>query len=524
MKLWSIRKRIGFGFAIITVITVTFGALAIAGLREIHAEMAQILGQTLPALARVGGLAEQVQSLGDQSSVLFLKEIMSPNDELRTGFANQIKTNLATAGNLATAFNRATGDAGDDRLLANFNTALQACARTFDRGLELSRADQAQAAMELKESQLEPQLAALRQRVHELTDYHQQRGAAAGERIQATVAAAQNTVWEGEVGMLLAAVLVGTVIVFTTTQKLNAVTRSLTTAAEMVTHTGEQVAASSQSVAANASHQAKSIQEVTSSLEEMITISKSNAKHSKQAADIARATCTAAETGSKNMVELDAAVQDINAASDDIAKIVRTIDEIAFQTNLLALNAAVEAARAGEAGLGFAVVADEVRSLARQSARAAKETATRIENSLTKAARGAELSHRLKENFSSILVNARKADQLNEAVVLVSQEQATGMSAINQAITRLDTVTQSNATSAEQSAGAAEELTGQAGKLNHAIAALSLFAEGTTSPARPAATQDLQPGGPVFPMAENNLAALSRPERSLARAATPGAA
>jgi methyl-accepting chemotaxis protein len=162
-------------------------------------------------------------------------------------------------------------------------------------------------------------------------------------------------------------------------------------------------------------------------------------------------------------------MDDIKEAGGNIAKIIKSIDEIAFQTNILALNAAVEAARAGEAGLGFAVVADEVRSLAQRSANAARETAEKIQDSIAKSDRGVQISQQVSKRFEEIMDKVRKVDNLVANIATASKEQSQGISQVSSAVNEIDKVTQSNAAGAEQSAAAAQELNGQADLLNEAL-------------------------------------------------------
>jgi methyl-accepting chemotaxis protein len=173
------------------------------------------------------------------------------------------------------------------------------------------------------------------------------------------------------------------------------------------------------------------------------------------------------------MRAMNQAMEAIKVSSDDIAKIIKTIDEIAFQTNILALNAAVEAARAGEAGMGFAVVADEVRNLAQRSAQAAKETANKIEGAIGKTALGVDISSKVAQALNEIVAKARQVDELASEVASASRQQTQGITQINTAVGQMDKVTQSNAASAEESAAAAEELNSQAIMMKDAVSELT---------------------------------------------------
>jgi methyl-accepting chemotaxis protein len=233
-----------------------------------------------------------------------------------------------------------------------------------------------------------------------------------------------------------------------------------------------QITAASQSLAAGASEQASSLEETSSSLEEMASMTRRNTDNAVKVNDLARQAHAAADTGAADMDAMAAAMREIKASGDDIAKIIKSIDEIAFQTNLLALNAAVEAARAGEAGLGFAVVADEVRNLAQRAARAAKETSAKIGNSAAKTAHGAEISEKVARSLQEIIGKVRQVDELAAEVASASKEQSQGIGQVNVAVAQMDKVTQSNAASAEESASAAEELNAQAASLKQSVAGL----------------------------------------------------
>jgi methyl-accepting chemotaxis protein len=270
-------------------------------------------------------------------------------------------------------------------------------------------------------------------------------------------------------GILLLAIGVMVFAVRSITRPIQRVTDTLSLGADQTTSAATQVSSSSQSLAEGASTQAASIEETSSSLEEMSSMTKRNAESAEKATALAKQTRDAAEKGSADMASMSGAMEAIKGSSDDISKIIKTIDEIAFQTNILALNAAVEAARAGEAGMGFAVVAEEVRSLAQRSAQAAKETATKIEDAIAKTHQGVEISAKVGVALDEIVTRVRQVDELVAEVAGASKQQSQGIDQVNQAVGQMDKVTQSNAASAEESASAAEELNAQAETMRGAV-------------------------------------------------------
>ncbi len=279
------------------------------------------------------------------------------------------------------------------------------------------------------------------------------------------------------------------VVVWLTVKKLNAVilalSRNLNGASTHVEASAAQVSAASQSLAEGASEQASSLEETSSSLEEMSSMTKRNAENARQANDLAKEARDAADKGVGDMQAMSTAMEAIKVSSDDIAKIIKTIDEIAFQTNILALNAAVEAARAGEAGMGFAVVADEVRNLAQRSAQAAKETAGKIEGAIVKTGQGVDISSKVAAALNEIVTKVRQVDELVTEVAGASREQTEGIAQINVAVGQMDKMTQSNAATAEESAAAAEELNSQAEIMQQSVAELlQLVGDQRETPAR----------------------------------------
>ena len=236
----------------------------------------------------------------------------------------------------------------------------------------------------------------------------------------------------------------------TTTRLLKDAEQSATEAAA--------VRQSSATVADGSSHQASSLEETSSTLEEIAGMTRNNAENAARAQRSAGDTRTAAEQGATQMHRLNEAMESLRNSSNDVTRIIKTIDEIAFQTNILALNAAVEAARAGEAGAGFAIVAEEVRNLAQRSAAAARETTEKITHSTERTAAGAAISTEVGQTLAGILAKVRELETIVSSIATASREQNTGIGQITTAVHQIDVVTQNNAAAAEETAAAAQEL------------------------------------------------------------------
>ena len=207
-------------------------------------------------------------------------------------------------------------------------------------------------------------------------------------------------------------------------------------------------------------------------------MTRQNADNANQADALMKQSLSTITSTNTAMAEMDRSMAQIASASEQTFKIIKTIDEIAFQTNLLALNAAVEAARAGEAGAGFAVVADEVRSLAMRAKDAAKDTASLIEDTVRKVTAGKEIVTKVTAAFQEVTASSTTVGSLLGEISTASKEQALGIGQISQAITQMDSVTQQNAASSEESAAAAGELNAQAEGMIDIVMALRSLVEG----------------------------------------------
>jgi methyl-accepting chemotaxis protein len=283
----------------------------------------------------------------------------------------------------------------------------------------------------------------------------------------------QTTLLVGTVAALVLLTIVAVVVARSIPKPFAVIIAKLDQTSKANNTSARQVTSASQSLAEGSSEQAASLEEVSATLEELSSMTKRNAESAQSAKRVANTARLAAETGASEMTHMQSAMDSIQQSSQEISKIIKTIDEIAFQTNILALNAAVEAARAGEAGAGFAVVADEVRALAQRSPVAARETADKIAAAGERSTQGVQLSSRVASGLAEIVSLIREVDGLVIEVASSSQEQSTGLEQINVTITQLDKVTQGNAATAEETAAAAAELTTQSEALRQSSDELS---------------------------------------------------
>jgi methyl-accepting chemotaxis protein len=297
-------------------------------------------------------------------------------------------------------------------------------------------------------------------------------------------------------GIFVATLAIAGVVVTVTirrqiVQPIQTIAELLEESATQVSTAAASVASSSQSLSRGATDQAASLEETSASMEEMASMTRQNAQNSQRAAEMMGEAERIVHGANGALTEMVTSMTAIKESSDKVAKIIKTIDEIAFQTNILALNAAVEAARAGEAGMGFAVVADEVRALAQRSAQAARDTAELIEESIGRSDEGHAKVDQVTTAMHAITSSTGKVKEIIDQVSLASRQQSQGIDQVSQAIAQMEKVTQSTAATAEESAAASEELNHQAGTSRTAVSRLASLVGGATaaspSPSKPAA-------------------------------------
>ena len=245
-------------------------------------------------------------------------------------------------------------------------------------------------------------------------------------------------------------------------QRVHKVLLEINQGADQVAAGAHNVSDASVALSQGASQQAASVEQLSASIAEIASQTASNAQNAEKANDLTVGTKEKAQLGNEEMQEMLSAMEEINASSANISKIIKVIDEIAFQANILALNAAVEAARAGQHGKGFAVVAEEVRNLAARSAKAAKETTDMIEGSMAKVETGREIAHKTADALNAIVGDVSSVADIVANIAKASNEQKLALEQINQGVQQVSQVVQANSSTSEEAATASQNLNQQA--------------------------------------------------------------
>lgn len=307
-------------------------------------------------------------------------------------------------------------------------------------------------------------------------------------------------------------------------EKLSHMLRDINTGTGQIDTGSGKVASSSQMMANGASSQAANLEEISASLEEISSMTQMNADNAKQAADLSESAQLTADSGQEQMMQMLEAIDEIKRSSDEISKVIKVIDDIAFQTNLLALNAAIESEGAGEYGKRFAIVAEEVRKLAQRSTEASQETSSMIEASAHRAARAVEISKQVGTALDEIVTGTRHVNELVARIAGASQEQADGISQVNTGVSQLDRITQETASSSQNLATAAEQTATEVASLQRLVAQFNTGdVEGHHGTPPTAPPSNIHDPSNAFPLPGDAPAApVLRPAASSTQATAPG--
>jgi len=283
------------------------------------------------------------------------------------------------------------------------------------------------------------------------------------------------------IGLFIAVILsivFSKIVIDATSGTIKKAISGLSEVASRLSAASDEISQGAQGMASGASEQASSLDLISSSLNEITSMTKQTADNSKNANSVADDSVEKAIGSQDAMRRLQEAVAEIRKSSDDTAKILKDIDDIAFQTNLLALNAAVEAARAGEAGKGFAVVAEEVRNLAQRSAESAKKTAVLIESAQQSSLKGVSSAEETASAIEKITEASKKINIIVSEISSATAEQSKGVSQVNNAVAEMEQLTQSNANTSENLATNSDDLSNQAMILNNLVGDLVKIVDG----------------------------------------------
>ncbi len=469
MKNWTISRRITTGFFILSILIAILGVTGYHSLNLVNKDSDDLLEEKMPAALIIGLVKDNLsreyvnierfirikEGPARQTALNNINNLSKGND----GYYKQIEDYLS--------------DPTAQKILSEIYERKQNYAQRVEKMFELERINNDAETYKFIDETYLPTYRLYRDKIEELLTYSRESSLQTGKEIDNKIATGYAIIISVSVCGLLLAIVIAFAIIRSTNAVLVRAIGSIDEGSAQVAAASTEVSNASNLLAEGASEQAASLEETSSSLEEMSSMTSRNAESAQEAKSLADQMRNAADESAEQMNRMQRAMDAIKESSTGISQIIKTIDEIAFQTNILALNAAVEAARAGEAGAGFAVVAEEVRNLAQRSASAAKETSAKIEGAIHNSEQGVSISTQVSESLGNIVGKARSMNELVAEIASASQEQDRGIGQLTTAVSQMDKVTQSNASNAEETASAAEELNAHAEVLKDTVRELA---------------------------------------------------
>jgi methyl-accepting chemotaxis protein len=485
LKNWTIARRIIFGGGLLLALLLVVSAISRAAFSQLESFAgSRLRDDAIPGLIHIAEITSQ--SLRSYVRVLVASKANDPAE--REMNIQKARENGAAAGLALEGYEKSITTPEDRLAFEDLKAKRTLFVEARDAYIALFVEGKTAEADAFEREKMGPAYLAFRGQLETMLTWNEEVATSVSQQMVSIAHRASTITTAAAATSISIALILGWFLIRGINRALGQMAGVLNDSSAQVAAASSQVASSSQILAEGASEQAASLEETSASLEELSSMTKRNAESAQQAKQAAGQTRLSADTGARQVKSMQSAMQAITLASADIAKILKTIDEIAFQTNILALNAAVEAARAGTAGAGFAVVADEVRALAQRCAAAAKETAVKIDDSVAKSQEGAQVSAEVAKSFETIQQQILQLDGLVAEIASASSEQSQGIGQVTIAVSQMDKVTQSNAAGAEESAAASQDLNAQAEVLTNAVGGLQRLVGGSNSKREDTAT------------------------------------
>ena len=522
---WTIRRRLLSAFSAVTVVTIALGLVAFYAASSGKSALEEVGGNRLPSVQALLVISEAQTAVDSGENALMVRTLTAEQRKDQYQRFDEAQKRFETSWKVYEPLPQTAEEAVEwTKFVPAWNQWWSDHQKFVGMARDYEKSPSDKAYADLTNQGLitiGASFAAAESSLNRIVEINE----ALGKDTTTTSVATAGTIRTLSIAMALGGLVLAIAIGLFVTRQLNGVLASrasaLSAGSEQVVAAAGQLSGSSQALSQGATEQASSLEETSASMEEMASMTRRNAENTTQAARLMNDVSGQVAASNTVLGEMVGSMASIRESSNKVAKIIKTIDEIAFQTNILALNAAVEAARAGEAGMGFAVVADEVRNLAQRSAQAAKDTAALIEESIKRSEEGSVKVGQVSSAIGTITVSVDKVKGIVDEVREASQQQTQGIDQVTQAIMQMEKVTQTTAATAEESAAASEELNAQAENSMVIVRELEALVGGRSGVVEtPAAKRPAKESGRVLAM-RSKPAPKTSPKKQSAEDALP---